>query len=187
MRVFAQGLKRLNVERDKLANGSTFAIRNRQHIRRVNVPLLREITEATLTKLPGVHGHELCLHLVAAPEISRLNEQFLGHKGSTDVITFDYSDHASRSSHPTGGLHGEIFICLEVAVAQARQFGTTWQSELVRYVIHGLLHLSGYDDLRPPARITMKREENRLLRQISGHFVLAQLAKPSVRRTNRKS
>jgi probable rRNA maturation factor len=42
-------------------------------------------------------------------------------------------------------LHGELFICLDDAVKQAREFRTTWQSELTRYVIHGLLHLCGHD------------------------------------------
>jgi probable rRNA maturation factor len=207
--VFAKGLKRLSVEADKLTDASTLqrfdastiTIRNRQRVRRVNARLLQEITEAMLTKLPGVHSHELCLHLVAAPEMARLNEQFLGHKGATDVITFDHSDrpsrstrhvsrctfHVARTPRPAPHLHGEIFICLKAAVVQARQFRTTWQSELVRYVIHGLLHLIGYDDLRPPARVKMKREENRLLRQICGRFVLLKLAKPSVRRVNRNS
>jgi rRNA maturation RNase YbeY len=200
--VFAKGLKRLSAAADKLTdastlqrfNASTITIRNRQRVRRINARLLQEITEAMLTKLPGVHSHELCLHFVAAPEMARLNQQFLGHKGATDVITFDHSDrpsrstrHVARTPRPAPHLHGEIFICLKAAVVQARQFRTTWQSELVRYVIHGLLHLIGYDDLRPHARVKMKRKENRLLRQICGRFVLLKLAKQSVRRVNRNS
>ena len=72
-------------------------------------------------------------------------------------------------------MHGDIFVCLDDAVAQARQFRTTWQSELVRYVIHGLLHLRGYDDRHPAARRKMKREENRRLREITRRFPLAQI------------
>ena len=53
----------------------------------------------------------------------------------------------------TGGtpvllLHGEIFICVDEAIRQARRFGTIWQSEIVRYLIHGVLHLLGFDDSR---------------------------------------
>ena len=90
-------------------------------------------------------------------------------------------------------VHGEIFICIDDAVKQARQFRTTWQSELVRYLIHGVLHLVGYDDLTPAGRRAMKREENRLLRMLSRQFSLRRLANagPSpVRKsqiTNRKS
>ena len=45
---------------------------------------------------------------------------------------------------------GKSFVCLDEAVRQARRFHTTWQSELVRYVVHGVLHLLGYDDQRRP-------------------------------------
>ena len=47
---------------------------------------------------------------------------------------------------------------------QAGEFGTAWPEELARYVIHGLLHLHGYDDLEPAKRRVMKREENRLVK-----------------------
>ena len=73
-------------------------------------------------------------------------------------------------------LNGELFICLDDAVKQAREFHTTWQSELTRYVIHGLLHLCGHDDLKPPARHRMKREENRILEAIAKQFPVPRLA-----------
>jgi probable rRNA maturation factor len=75
-------------------------------------------------------------------------------------------------------LFGEIFISVDDAVAQARQFRTTWPAELVRYVIHGILHLRGYDDLTPAARRTMKKEENRLLSGVRRGFPLSKLKAP---------
>jgi ssRNA-specific RNase YbeY (16S rRNA maturation enzyme) len=66
--------------------------------------------------------------------------------------------------------HGELFICLDDAVAQAREFRTTWQRELVRYIVHGVLHLCGHDDHAAVPRRVMKREENRLLRELSRRF-----------------
>ena len=80
------------------------------------------------------------------------------------------------STHRPKHLHGEIFICIDDAVKQARQFRTTWQSELVRYLIHGVLHLVGYDDLTPAGRCVMKREENCLLGMLSRQFSLRRLA-----------
>ena len=74
-------------------------------------------------------------------------------------------------------LHGEIFICVDEAVVQARRFRASWQSELVRYVIHGVLHLRGFDDLHPAGRRKMKREEDRLLREIALRFALSKLAR----------
>jgi len=43
-------------------------------------------------------------------------------------------------------LLGEIYICVDEAVLQARKFGTSWQSEVIRYLVHGVLHLLGFDD-----------------------------------------
>ena len=91
--------------------------------------------------------------------MTRLNQQFLQHEGSTDIITFDHGSTPER-------LFGEMFICVAEAERQAKAFGTTWQAELRRYVIHGILHLRGYDDLEPAKRRVMKREENRLVRKL---------------------
>ena len=99
-----------------------------------------------------------------------MNEAYLRHAGSTDVITFGYTD--SQSSEP---LIGDIFICIDDAQKHARRFGTSWQSELVRYFVHGMLHLQGYDDLKPASRRVMKREENRLMQKLSRRFQLARL------------
>jgi rRNA maturation RNase YbeY len=149
----------------------TLVLRNRQRVRPVNTRMLRLITLHLLRAEFGAADFEVCVHLVAAPEMARLNWEFLQHEGSTDIITFDQSEDA------TGRLAGELFICLDDAVKQAREFRTTWQEELARYVIHGLLHLRGFNDLEPAARRVMKREENRLLRRTGRAFTLAQLQK----------
>lgn len=73
-------------------------------------------------------------------------------------------------------LVGEIYLCVAVAVRQAGTFRTSWQSEVARYVVHGLLHLLGYDDLEPVQRRRMKRVENRMMRWLEEQFPLRQLA-----------
>ncbi len=73
--------------------------------------------------------------------------------------------------------HGEIFISLDAAVSQAKRFRVTWQCELARYAIHGLLHLAGYDDLDRARRRTMKRAEDRLLGWVSRRFSVQGLAR----------
>jgi len=70
---------------------------------------------------------------------------------------------------------GEIFICVDEAVLQARKFGTSWPSEVVRYIVHGVLHLCGFDDSSAGARRKMKREENRRLREMTRRFPLSKL------------
>ncbi|HMJ89920.1 MAG TPA: rRNA maturation RNase YbeY [Candidatus Acidoferrum sp.] len=148
--------------------------RNRQRTKRINVPLLRRVTLFVLRDQLVLREHELCVHLVDAAAMARVNEKFLQHTGSTDVITFDYSEQPQPRA---ATLHGEIFISIPDAVAQAKEFNTTWQAELARYVIHGLLHLSGFDDLEPKLRREMKREENRLLKAVEKEFRLRELAR----------
>jgi probable rRNA maturation factor len=144
-------------------------IQNRQRVISLNTRFLRTITQSLLAKLLALEDFELAICIVRAPEMARINETFLQHTGSTDVITFDYSE------NPASALHGEIFICIDDALAQAREFRTSWQSEIARYVIHGILHLRGFDDLRPAARQKMKREENRLLKKVGALFPLRKL------------
>ncbi len=160
-------------------------LRNRQRTRPVETRRLRRICTTLLEDLLQIKNAELGITLVAAPKMSRINQTFLNHQGSTDVITFDYSevpDPRPQTPDPRPKLHGELFVCLDEAVLQARRFRTTWQSELVRYIIHGTLHLLGHDDHRASDRRTMKREEDRLLRLIRIRFPLSRLArKPKLR------
>ena len=154
----------------------SITVRNRQRVRRVNTRLLKKIAASMLAEV-GITRCDLCFHLVAAKEMSRINWQFLQHEGSTDVITFDHSEPGTQNSKPGAIISGEIFICLDAAVKQAKEFETLWQSELVRYAIHGILHLLGHDDLKDAARRKMKREENRLVRFITKQFPPKNLSK----------
>jgi probable rRNA maturation factor len=155
----------------------TFA--NRQRTRPIRLPVLRAVVETLLRDLLEINTAKLGVSLVATREMTRLNENFLQHTGATDVITFDYSEPATRNAEPPTRLHGEIFICVDEAIRHAHRFHTNWQSELVRYLVHGVLHLMGHDDQHAPARSKMKREENRLLRRLAARFPLSQLARKS--------
>lgn len=156
-------------------------LRNRQRTRPVETRRLRQICTTLLEDLLHIKSAELAVTLVAAPEMAGINWQFLQHEGPTDVITFDHSpapDSGRQTRHASRRpLSGELFVCLDEAVLQAGHFRTTWQSELVRYIIHGTLHLLGYDDHHAAARRTMKREENRLLRLLAARFPLSRLAR----------
>lgn len=99
---------------------------------------------------------DLAIHFVSARRSAVLNERHLQHEGPTDILTFDLGSTGRR-------LQGELFICVAEAVRQAPLFGTTWREELLRYVLHGLLHLRGHDDQDPEKRRRMKRAENRLV------------------------
>ena len=148
-------------------------LRNRQRARAVDSKLLRSIITGLLADLRTA-DFDLTIQLVGEVEMTRINETRLRHAGSTDVITFDYSE-------PGGPLAGEIFVCVDEAMIQARRFRVTWQKELVRYIVHGVLHLRGYDDACPATCRRMKREEERLVGKLSRDFRLSKLArKPKV-------
>ena len=158
---------------------------NRQRTRKINLRLLKRITNAMLVELK-IENAELGINLAGAKEMAELNWKFLQHQGLTDVITFDHAENVLSASWPQNKselpagcrkhVHGELFVCVDEAILQARKFGTSWQSEIVRYIVHGVLHLLGYDDHRIAARKKMKREENRLLRNLSKKISLAQIA-----------
>ena len=156
----------------------TLHIANRQRTKKVNVRRLKQIVRALLAELE-ISEAELGIALVGAAEMARVNWQFLRHEGSTDVITFDHSDGRLPVAGRRLKIHGELFICVYEAVSQAKKFRTSWQSEVVRYIVHGVLHLLGHDDLTPALRRKMKRAENRLTRRLASRFSLAQLSRPA--------
>jgi probable rRNA maturation factor len=150
----------------------TILIVNRQRTKKINTRLVRRIAVALLGEFKIAEA-ELGVNLVGRKEMTEINERFLRHAGPTDVVAFNFAD-----DHGAGiALHGELFICVPEAVAQSRVFGADWQSELVRYLVHGVLHLLGHDDRRPAARRRMQREENRRLRSLAGKFCLAQIGR----------
>jgi len=152
------------------------AIVNRQRTKKINTRFLKQVAAELFGELE-ISATELGVHLVGAKKMAQVNRQYLQHEGSTDVITFDHSEKRPAASGQRKQIHGELFICVDDAVAQAKAFKTNWQSEVVRYLVHGVLHLLGYDDLQPDLRREMKREENRLVRRLEKRFALAQLSR----------
>jgi len=87
-----------------------------------------------------------------------MNQKHLSHKGSTDIITFDYSE------VPGGKLiDGEIIICVDEAKRHSKIYKVTLTDELYRLLFHGLLHLTGYDDINPGKKKAMTAKEDELL------------------------
>ncbi|MFN2621661.1 MAG: rRNA maturation RNase YbeY [Chthoniobacterales bacterium] len=95
---------------------------------------------------------EISVILVSDRRIAEIHKQFMNEAGPTDVITFQ---------------HGDIVISAETAKRQARQFGTTVAHELRLYVVHGLLHLCGFDDKTSAGAAEMKRVQDRIVRSLS--------------------
>ena len=130
---------------------------NRQRAARVDLSSLREFAEralieclklqrrklGSLTDLP-----EVSVVLVSDKRIADIHGRFMDDPTPTDVITFD---------------HGEIVISTQTAKRQARQFGTSLAHELRLYLVHGLLHLCGYDDKTRKGAAEMKRIQERVV------------------------
>ncbi|MDE6654670.1 MAG: rRNA maturation RNase YbeY [Muribaculaceae bacterium] len=88
-------------------------------------------------------------------KILEVNREFLKHDYYTDIITFDYSTRSRIS--------GDMFISLDTVRTNAEQFDTTYDRELRRVIIHGVLHLCGINDKGPGEREIMERHENEAL------------------------
>ncbi len=84
-----------------------------------------------------------------------VNREFLGHDYYTDIITFDYSTAST--------LNGDIFISLDTVRSNAEMVGTTFEDELRRIIIHGVLHLTGQGDKTPETKAQMTAKEDKAL------------------------
>lgn len=88
-------------------------------------------------------------------KILEVNREYLGHDYYTDVITFDYDEDDTVS--------GDIVISLDTVRSNAELFGKTYEDELYRVIIHGILHLCGINDKGPGEREIMEAAENKAL------------------------
>lgn len=130
---------------------------NRQKERRVNLPWLRRVVGAALpeclgaAKDAGAPLHQLAeieITIVDDAVITRVHEEFMGDATPTDVITFH---------------HGEILVSAETALRQGAEHGQPLDRELALYMIHGLLHLAGWDDHEPAEAAQMAEKQAGIL------------------------
>ena len=106
----------------------------------------------------NIHDAELSIVFATDSEIRPLNKKYRQKDRPTDVLSFALGE---------GNILGDIVISVERARAQARIFGTSFKNELELYIIHGILHLLGYNDERPAGAKSMRRKEQQLLNSIS--------------------
>jgi probable rRNA maturation factor len=139
------------------AKRSRISVRNLQRTVPVNMVDLEKFAARALalclrirrpkpTDLTGLH--EIFVLLVSDRRMASLHRQFFHEPGPTDVLTFQ---------------HGEIFISAETAQRQARRFGSSLGQELRLYVVHGLLHLHGFDHRKETEAGEMEKLQQRIL------------------------
>ena len=126
---------------------------------------------------------QLSCNFVSRQRIKQLNKRFLKREYATDVLAFDFSDQWSvvsgqkkaKSNQPlttehlplTTRISGDIIISVDAAVAQAQEYGTSIAYELTLYIVHGLLHLLGYDDHAPKDIQKMRRKEIQVMKYLT--------------------
>ncbi len=118
----------------------------------------------------GASGKEVSVLFVDDAAISELNAKHLARTGPTDVLAFPMGESQDMTGHPA--LLGDVVVSAERALAYTEAHGADLCHELSLYLIHGLLHLLGYDDTNPTEEGTMRAKETELLRKASRQGLL---------------
>jgi len=122
----------------------------------VEMPRLNEeAVRDWIVEVARRHGQKVgCLTYVFCDDVYILatNREFLGHDYYTDIITFDYTN----SRH----IAGDMVISLDTVLSNAQGLSTPYETELMRVIIHGVLHLCGINDKGPGEREIMEQHEN---------------------------
>ncbi|KXA42355.1 rRNA maturation RNase YbeY [Prevotella corporis] len=125
----------------------------------VKLPKIRKRdTTSWIKAVAAMHDRkvgEIGYMFVSDEKILEVNNQYLGHDYYTDIITFDYCEGDI--------LNGDIVISLDTVRTNAEKFGKTYEDELNRVIIHGVLHLCGINDKGPGEREIMEDNENKAL------------------------
>ena len=143
-------------------------ITNKQHCLEVPADRLRDIVQRTLSE-ERVRSAVISVAVVDNRTIWRLNRRHLQHDYPTDVLSFLLErDPASiPAAGPRGAgrlIEGEVIVSAEMAMQMAAQYHWRDVDEVCLYLVHGLLHLCGYDDLTPEEQMVMRHRERDILR-----------------------
>ena len=127
------------------------SIANRQRSLPVDRAAIRRLVRSILQDA-GFQNGSISVAVVDDPAIGQLHAEFLGDPDPTDVLSFVLEQSADS-------LEGEVIVSADTARANAQQYKQTAEQELLLYVIHGSLHLVGYDDTSPRKRAQMRKME----------------------------
>jgi probable rRNA maturation factor len=128
---------------------------------------LKKCVPALRRGIVAAHEHlrspirELSVAIVPSSRIAQIHERFLDQRGPTDVLTFELEHNARGES-----ISGEIVICSTIAKSRAKSLGHPVCHELLLYAVHGLLHLSGFDDRTAAAFAAMHAREDEILTRL---------------------
>lgn len=146
-------------------------------VRRLPRPKKKELSRlveraAVLAGLPDDFDWELDVRFVGDRAMTVANREYVGHEGTTDVITFSYFD--DPDSLFPGEAAVELIICIDAALREgAAREDSSYSREMALYLVHGLLHSAGEDDLSPGPRRRMRRREREVLGELEQEFDFA--------------
>jgi probable rRNA maturation factor len=138
-----------------MASNPEIHFTNRQSRHSVNESRLVDAARRVFDSV-GIASGEVSIAVVDDAEIHAVNRQHLEHDYPTDVISFVFD-------HNDGHLDGEIVVSADYAAAEAERYGWSAENELLLYVVHGALHLIGYDDTNEEAAREMRNQERVVL------------------------
>jgi len=128
----------------------------------IKQPLVKKLVRKVLSLEKVSAEGEITVCFVNSSAIREVNLNYLGRNLATDVIAFDLSE---RGAGPSRRLIADIMISSDAAFSNARVFKTAPRYELFLYLVHGLLHILGYDDQSRAGRLLMQKRQEKLLSQ----------------------
>jgi len=126
----------------------------------LNRQKLERVVRFTL-KSVGVKEARLSIAFISDSRIKRLNHLYRGKKRPTDVLAFSMRE--GKRLKKDSSILGDIAISVDRARKQAKRFNSTFKREIYLYIIHGILHLTGYDDEKAASGRSMRRKETEIL------------------------
>ena len=147
------------MNRARLKTAEPFEIANQQKIKRIKIKNIHKILKGIFSLL-NIPQASVSILFCDNKFIRKLNRKFFGESSITDVISFSLKD----ETYPQ--YLGEIIICVEEAANAARLYKNTWQEELTLYLIHGILHILGYNDTVKSERTVMEKKQEEILSKI---------------------
>ncbi|QSH40253.1 rRNA maturation RNase YbeY [Lentisphaerota bacterium ZTH] len=124
---------------------------------------------AELAGLPVQQELFINITFVGDRTMARYNREYVGHEGTTDVITFCYLE--GEEPLLPGDVAVDLLICVDFAMQEGRaRKDSSYARELALYIAHGLLHSVGEDDLDPVSRKRMRRREREVMKQLEQEF-----------------
>ncbi|HOD12375.1 MAG TPA: rRNA maturation RNase YbeY [Candidatus Omnitrophota bacterium] len=130
------------------------------------IPLRPHLIAAKVKKFlshEGIAAADLSIAIVSDSHIKSLNQKYLKHDYATDVLAFNLASSCIGRAH---GLYGEVVVSADTAKRQSKVFKTTVSDELLLYIIHGILHLLGFDDHSAKDITRMRAKEKAVLARL---------------------